>query len=249
VEPILPPSADDDLDDLLRPPSRGPVLPVLLDRVRRTDRRLVVTLGVLAAVVVVVLAVVGWRSRPAPVSLPMASTAGSTPPGGGTPVGAPASTTTIAGPLIVHVAGAVAHPGLVTLPAGARAADAIEQAGGATGAADLERVNLAAPVADGMRVYVPAIGQFEVPAAVGPSPGATGVDGASDPTVASAPVDLNTATAVDLETLPGVGPATAAAILAHRDAHGPFASVDALDEVRGIGPAKLEQLRDLVTVG
>jgi len=114
--------------------------------------------------------------------------------------------------------------------------------GGAVPDADLAAVNLAAVLHDGEQVYVPTVGEARPPAA------ATG--GAADdggPTVAPGPVDLNRATAVELDELPGVGPATAAAIVAHRDLNGPFASVDDLEAVRGIGPAKLEALRGLVT--
>lgn len=126
------------------------------------------------------------------------------------------------------------------LPAGSRAADAIAAAGGASPGADPDALNLAAVLADGDRVAVPVEG--EVPAApVGPVAEQAG--GA-----ASGPVDVNTASAAALEQLPGVGPATAQAIVAHREAHGPFASVDDLEAVRGIGPAKLEALRDAVTV-
>lgn len=141
---------------------------------------------------------------------------------------------------LVHVAGAVARPGLAELPADARVADAIDAVGGPDQDADLDRVNLAAPVADGQRIVVPRVGQ-DPPALVAPADG--------DEAVGSGPLDINAATAAQLETLPGVGPATAAAIVAHREDNGPFATVAALDEVPGIGPAKLAQLRDLVTVG
>jgi competence protein ComEA len=99
---------------------------------------------------------------------------------------------------------------------------------------------------DGQQVYVPKPGE-EVPVAAGAGlPGGAG-DAGGGP-VPGAPVDLNTATAEQLDTLPGVGPATASAIIAHREQHGPFTSVDQLLDVRGIGEAKLEQLRDLVSV-
>jgi competence protein ComEA len=257
VEPIPPSSPDDDLEHLLRPRRRGPAWQVLLERARRADRRVLIAAAAVVAVVAAALGIVAWRSRPVPVTLPMASTdetAGG-PSGAAASTGASAvdsvaatTTTAVGGPLVVHVAGAVVRPGLVTLPAGGRTADAIAAAGGATAAADLDRVNLAAPVTDGVRIYIPSVGQVEVPAAVGPAPAVAGgaAEAAGGP---PAPVDLNAATETELETLPGVGPATAAAILAHRAAEGPFASVDDLDDVRGIGPAKLEQLRDLVTVG
>lgn len=138
----------------------------------------------------------------------------------------------------VHVAGAVHAPGLVELAEPGRVADAIAAAGGMLADADADRLNLAAPVADGQRVYVPLVGEAAVPA----------ID-AGDGGSGSGPLNLNTATGAQLEGLPGVGPATAAAIVAWRDEHGPFASVNALDDVPGIGPAKLQALFDLVTVG
>jgi competence protein ComEA len=126
----------------------------------------------------------------------------------------------------------------------------VSAAGGLRADADPDRVNLAAPLTDGQRVVVPVLGQ---PAPVDVGTGAAGgaAAGASGDAAdgGAGPVDLNTATADQLDTLPGVGPSTAAAIIDHRDASGPFASVDELLDVRGIGEAKLEALRDLVTVG
>jgi len=140
--------------------------------------------------------------------------------------------------LYAHVAGAVVSPGLIRLDQGARVADAIDDAGGPDDDADLDRVNLAAVVSDGDRILVPRIGE-PAPALI---PGPNGTEATS-----SVPLDLNTATATELETLPGVGPATAAAIVAHRSDHGRFTTVGALENVPGIGPAKLAQLRELVT--
>lgn len=157
--------------------------------------------------------------------------------------------------LVVHVAGAVAAPGVVRLPQGSRVVDAVAAAGGLRSDAEPDRVNLAAPLSDGQRVVVPILGQpdpVELPGSgAAPSPGPGGSTPA-DTSVTGAlgqPVDLNTATVEQLDTLPGVGPATANAILDHRTSEGPFRSVDELIEVRGIGEAKLEALRDLVTVG
>ncbi|MEM8902514.1 MAG: helix-hairpin-helix domain-containing protein [Actinomycetota bacterium] len=141
--------------------------------------------------------------------------------------------------LHVHAAGAVRQPGLYRMPAGARVADVIDAAGGVTPEADLDRINLAAPVTDGGQVFVPVEGE----AFAGASPGAPGAP------QATGPIDLNTADAARLEALPGVGPATAQAIVTHRDEHGPFASVDGLLDVSGIGPAKLDAVRDLVVAG
>ncbi len=156
------------------------------------------------------------------------------------PLVEPASVTTTTappGPVVVHVAGAVHAPGVQRLPAGSRVIDAVDAAGGLVPDADAGRVNLAAELADGTQVYVPTIG--EVP----PVPAASGAGETAD-----GPIDLNIADATVLETLPGVGPATSAAILDHRERNGPFVSVDGLLEVRGIGEAKLAQIRDLVRV-
>jgi competence protein ComEA len=134
--------------------------------------------------------------------------------------------------LLVHVVGAVREPGLYRLREGSRVADAVERAGGATPKADLALVNLAAPVADGTQVLVPARTQ-----AAGSGGGGDGEAG---------PVHLNTATVEELDTLPGVGPVTAQKIVDFRQENGAFASVDELDAVPGIGPARLEELRKLV---
>lgn len=132
--------------------------------------------------------------------------------------------------LFVHVVGAVRRPGLYRLVEGARVADAVRRAGGVTRRADLSSVNLAAPLADGLQVLVPA----RVPGAPAVASGA-GVK-----------VRLSSATAEELDELPGIGPVTAEKIVAWRTAHGPFRSVDDLDAVPGIGSTRIEQLRDLV---
>lgn len=149
--------------------------------------------------------------------------------------------------LLVHVAGAVVVPGVHPLEPGARVVDAITAAGGPVAEAHTDALNLAEPLADGDRVYVPIRGEVgQVPVGVTPSVG--GGPGATDTDVPAGPVDLNTADVGALDVLPGVGPATAAAIVDHRDRYGPFISVEQLADVPGIGPAKLEALRDLVTV-
>lgn len=148
--------------------------------------------------------------------------------------------------LIVHVVGAIRRPGLYRLRDGARVADALRRAGGATGRADLAALNLAAPLVDGVQVFVP-------PQLVVRGAGAA-TDGAElaspGPEVAAGlgrKLSLATATADELDELPGVGPVTAQSILDYRTEHGPFRSVDDLDAVPGIGPTRIEQLRDLVT--
>lgn len=148
------------------------------------------------------------------------------------------------GPL-VHVAGAVVNPGVHRLAPGARVHDALAAAGGPAPGADLDRLNLAAVVTDGSQVHVPLVGAAGAGLASGPGSGsATGRAGGA--TGGGGPVSLSTADAAALDALPGIGPATAAAIIAHREANGPFGSVEGLLEVRGIGEAKLDGLRDLV---
>lgn len=206
---------------------------------------------VLAAVsVAVVGAGAFWLLRAAPpdvaTALPPASGAASVPaatlPRPSPPEPEP---TAAPGPLFVHVAGAVAAPGVYQLPAGSRVGTAVDAAGGSLPDGDLDALNLAAQLADGERIYVPVVG--EVDPSTLPSGGA-GVTTPGDPAVAHGPVDLNAASVAELEALPGVGPATAAAIVDDRTRNGPFLSVDDLDRVPGIGPSRLEALRDAVTV-
>ena len=145
----------------------------------------------------------------------------------------------------MHVAGAVARPGLVRVAAGSRVADAIAAAGGGLPDADLDRLNLAAKVADGQRIPVVKVGQ---PGA--PVPGDASGGLGSDPTgaVGAGPIDLNTATPAQLDTLPGVGPSLSAAIIGERERRGGFTSVDQLRDVRGIGDKRFADIKSLVTV-
>ncbi|WIE62914.1 helix-hairpin-helix domain-containing protein [Curtobacterium sp. MCLR17_032] len=160
---------------------------------------------------------------------------------------------------VLYVVGAVEHAGVVRVAADARVTDALTAAGGAAADADLSRLNLARPVVDGERLYVPRIGEAEVPAELPPGGGAgagagaggsgSGADGAGGGAGAAAQVvDLNTADATALETLPGIGPALAERILAWRDEHGGFRSVEDLLEVSGIGEGRFAELQDRVTV-
>lgn len=245
----IPPSAS--APDPRRPTAGRPGAVVLLDRLRAAaiPARLPAVLAVLAA------AGVGWwLLRPAPppteATLPLAPAAASAAGGATRPpstVGGDVSSTT-APAVVVQAAGQVVSPGVYRLAAGSRVDDLVREAGGFGPRADRDRVNLAAELVDGARVWVPAVGEEAPPVVVsaegGSSSGAP--PGSASGTAPPQPVDLNTATAEELDALPGVGPATAAAILAYRDQHGPFAAVDDLLEVRGIGDAKLEQLRPLV---
>jgi competence protein ComEA len=151
-----------------------------------------------------------------------------------------ASTTVAAGDVTVHVAGAVLRPGVVELPPASRVIDALEAAGGGVPEADLDRLNLAAPVADGEQILVQKVGD---PIAPTPSGAAGAGDGA-----ASGPVNVNTADLATLETLPGVGPVLAQAIIDEREERGGFRSVNELRDVRGIGDARFADLEGLVTV-
>ena len=232
---------------------RDPADPLGLNRPvapqRPTDRlfALLADLGLsarsaVAGCAVGLIALLGWLwlRSPAPpaveAGMPMAPAAAGTLPGASSLPVAPVGDTVLA-----HAAGAVRHPGLYELAAGERVADLLEAAGGATRAADLDRVNLAAPVADGTQIIVPRRGE--------PAPTlSTPTDGSSPSAPTAAPVNINLAGPEELETLPGVGPATAAAIIEYRDANGPFASADELIDVPGIGEAKLAAVADLVTV-
>jgi competence protein ComEA len=142
-----------------------------------------------------------------------------------------------AGVALVHVAGAVRSPGVYRLREGERIQDAVRRAGGVRAGADLNAINLAAKVADGQQVVVPRRG------AAAASPVAGAGEGGGPP---QAPVSLNAATAEQLDTLDGVGPATASKILDYRRQHGGFRSIDDLGEIPGIGPKRLAALRDKV---
>lgn len=209
----------------------------------------VIGLAVLGAVAVLVTVFTVWRDSPPPVSsanLPEVEMVSSGSPAPGK---SPAETQ-----VVVSVVGLVHKPGLVTLATGARIADAVEAAGGTVEGADLIGLNMARRLTDGEQIIIgiapppgapPTMGSstsgpVEAPAA----PAAPGQDAAAP----GQPIDLNTATVEQLDTLPGVGPVTAAAIVAWRDANGAFSSVDQLGDVDGIGPARLAKLRDLVHV-
>jgi competence protein ComEA len=138
--------------------------------------------------------------------------------------------------VVVHVAGAVSEPGVYRLPGGSRVTDAIERAGGTTRTAMPDGINLAAPLADGQQIQVPA----RVP---GGSSAGAGTSGASAGAAPDAPISIGTATVEQLDTIEGIGPVTAQEIIEFRDQRGGIASIEELDEITGIGPATMEALR------
>lgn len=238
-----------ELLNLLRPPRFG-----------RSHARLLVLIGVAAVALALFLT---WSGRPQEVSLGAVQPARADPgqavtsaevtagASSAAAVEAPTASAT-SGPdlgpssadqassaepgVMVHVTGMVRSPGVVQLPAGSRVVDAVEAAGGARARGNVDAVNLARVLADGERVDVPRVGQ----AAAGPA-----VEAA---TSEQGPVSLNHAPGSSLEELPGVGPVLAGRIVAWRETNGPFTAVDDLEQVSGIGPTVMEQVRPLVTL-
>jgi competence protein ComEA len=208
------------------------------DRLASLTRR---ELAGLAAVVIVALVGVGlWyvRSMPRPVEV----RDGAQPGGVAPAAGAVPSATLSPAVIVVNVAGWVRNPGVFEFHQGDRVIDALKAAGGPKKGAALESLNLAALLTDAQQVLVPKKGEGGVVVPGMSSPGSTSTG------VAGAKINVNTATEPELETLPGVGPVLAQRIIDYRTDHGPFATVDALDDVSGIGPATLADLLDLVTV-
>jgi competence protein ComEA len=143
--------------------------------------------------------------------------------------------------VVVDVTGAVRKPGVYRMPAGSRVNDAVKRAGGATGKAELDSINLAARLADGQQVVVPE----EVPTSEsGASAAAPAASGAGAVGTEDGPISLATATAAELDTIDGIGPVTAEDIINFREEHGGLSSVDQLDQISGIGPATMESLRE-----
>lgn len=251
-------SADDDQNSLLprwlpdASHDRGWVAKVRAD----PGRAGAIGLAIVAALAVLVTVFTLVRDRPAPVMSaklpPVEKVSTASPRSSASPAAEPDH------PVVVSVVGLVHTPGLVTLAPGARIADALQAAGGAVNGADTIGLNMARPLGDGEQIVVglaPAPGQ---PTALGSSvaSGSTPTSKAPPPRPGSGSVkpkageavNLNTATVQELDALPGVGPVTAAAIVAWRQANGRFTSVDQLADVEGIGPARLEKLRALVRV-
>jgi len=238
-----------------RPPGlpAGPVgwggpLERLGDRLRvwRGDPRF----GIAALLVVALVAGVAWyrlgvssssadsgAGTPAPATAPVAPRSAA--------VGATTTTAGASEDVTVHVAGAVARPGVYELDGGARVIDAVESAGGGVPEADLDRLNLAEKLVDGERVLVQKVGDPAVAAAPG-VPGGSGETGSTG--APAGPINVNTATLAELETLPGIGPTLAQAIIAERDRRGGFRAVNELRSVRGIGDKRFADIEPLVTV-
>lgn len=193
-----------------------------VSKLRSTSTLFVIGVVVLSVAIIFVFARSSAPARIAPPATSASSDGDVQPSGGG---------------VFVHVAGAVRKPGLYELGPDARVADAIEAAGGALPKAEVDLVNLAQVLADGMKIEVPVAGQAPH------SPAATG-----DASAGTALVSINSAGIAELETLPGVGPVTAQAIISHRDEAGPFASLEGLLEVSGIGPATFAEIRPHVTL-
>ena len=219
---------------------------------RLADWRHDARFGIVLLIVVALVAGVIWyrigiggasagESSEAPAAV--STTAPSTTLASSTATGPKGEPSTIA----VHVAGAVKQPGVVELRTGARVIDAVEAVGGALADGDLDRLNLAAKVADGQRVYVAKVGQSD-PGAVGDGSTAAGADDPSGGGTTGGKVNLNTATQAQLEELPGIGPTYAQAIVAERQRRGGFTSVNDLRTVRGIGDKRFAELAPLVTV-
>jgi competence protein ComEA len=252
VEPVA--EDDDGTDTSLSrwlPDSSG-ATPNWMDAIRADPGRSgVIALGVLGLVAVLVtIFTLAHDDGPQVVSanLPPVQPVSST--GAAAAGQAPVAQTQV----VVSVVGLVREPGLVTLGPEARIADALDAAGGALDGADLTGLNMARRVVDGEQLVVGLAAAPGAPPAMGssvssPPGGAPATPGVGQPTSApDAPIDLNAATVEQLDALPGVGPVTASAIVAWRTANGRFANVDQLGEVDGIGPARLEKLRELVHV-
>jgi competence protein ComEA len=190
--------------------------------------------GEIAGLIVVLVAVLGgaglWYARSLPKPVTIAESAPGT-------IQQASSSPSPAVTVIVDVAGAVREPGVYEFGEGDRVIDAIERAGGSLPKADLSLLNLAAPLADGTQILVPKSG-----------PPAAGVPGGAAPGSSSGLININSASATELESLSGIGEVLAATIIEYRDQNGPFASVDDLMDVSGIGPATLDEIRDQVTV-
>lgn len=165
------------------------------------------------------------------------------------PTTTPAPTST-PGPIRVYVNGQVAKENVYELPPGSRVDAAIEAAGGFTDEANTAVVNLAQPLSDGVQIYVPAIDEnVPAPVTLVNNPDTSPTAANSKGTTAVGLININTATIEELDSLPGIGPSTAERIIAHRESSGPFAAIENIMDVTGIGEAKFEKIKDQITVG
>lgn len=233
--------------------STDPIEPVRRPRRLALAPRAAIGIGVALVTLALVLALRTVLVAPKPHSrdaattsaAPAATVPATDPLGTVAPAGAEAG-----GEVVVHVAGAVTSPGVVVLPAGARVVDAIAAADGALPDADTDQLNLARILSDGEQVRVPHQGEdasnWNLDDATAAGTSAAGNGGGAEAT--GGRVNINTATAAELEGLTGIGPALAQRIVDYRAEHGPFTAVDELTDVSGIGAAKLEALRDEATV-
>lgn len=252
-------SNSDPLDELLRPPPRASVADLARTWVAEGNW---ITLGwlVVGSALGVVLWAVFFHEPPEPVELPMVDAAQARSETKEQSVADSASSVNEASDhveptvgddgstrssIFVHVAGHVNEPGVIEAPLGSRAGEIIEMAGGATGFADLNALNLARVLQDGERVYVPAIGEV----ATDPKTNGQPNSGDESPVASNEPVNINLANASELEALTGVGPKTAESIVEYREQNGPFGSVAELEDVSGIGPSKLASIEPDATVG
>lgn len=214
-----------------------------------------VAFGAVVVVVAVVAGLVWFWAGARSGSVPAASAAPRSPSGDGPPSSLAAHdadlTTTTGAPLAVHVAGAVARPGLYHFRPGSRVADALAQAGGKLPRADLDRLNLAARLVDGQKILVTRRGDLVPPVEMASGGGGAGMSGVSGDAAGAAPgepIDLNTADLAALDSLPGIGPATARAIIEERTRRGGFRSTRDLLRVPGIGDGRFARLKDRVRV-
>jgi len=211
-------------------PREKPDDPVVVRRrVSAAHVRVMVTIAVAAGVLLTWWLLSERPRTSSPDAVSLSSGAAAPGPGGASP------SPTTSGELVIDVVGKVKHPGIVTLPAGSRVHDAIAEAGGVRGKVDASTLNMARVLTDGEQILV------------GLEPVASAPDSGGASTATGARISLGTATLEQLDTLPGIGPVTAQAILDHRAEHGPFTSVDDLLDVRGIGEATLADFRDQVT--
>jgi competence protein ComEA len=149
----------------------------------------------------------------------------------------------------VYVGGEVMTPGLYTLPRGSRVAEAIEAAGGASAVGDIAGFGMAAVIEDADQIIVPARRAFATPADIRPISGAAGIATAAAPSAGTSTININTATAAELDALPGIGPAISARIIEHRELNGPFRTIDELEVISGISERMVNEMRHLISVG